>query len=173
MANTLILAFHPNMNESRVNRRLLEATRGMADVTVRDEYVLYPDFAIDVKAEQRLVEDHDRIVWQFPFYWYSSPALLKQWQDDVLEYGWAYGSTGDKLHGKELMVAVSAGGAGEKYTKDGEFGITVPELLAPMRATANHIGMTWLDPFILPGTLNLSDDELEAAAGRYAQALGR
>ena len=171
MTNTLVLAFHPNMGESRINKRWLEAARGVDGVDVRDEYALYPDFHIDVKAEQAAVEAHDRIVFQFPFYWYSSPALLKQWEDAVLEYGWAYGSTGDALRGKELMIAVSAGGAAEKYTADGDFGITVPELLAPFRSMANHVGMTWLDPFTMYGAMGLSDAELEESAQQYAKRL--
>ncbi|PST49908.1 hypothetical protein COO72_00505 [Bifidobacterium callitrichos] len=43
--------------------------------------------AVDVVAEQKLVEEHDRIVLQFPPYWYSSPAPLKEWEDKVLAYG--------------------------------------------------------------------------------------
>ena len=56
-------------------------------------YDLYPDFKIDVAEEQKHLAAADRIILQFPFYWYSTPALLKQWQDDVLTYGWAFGST--------------------------------------------------------------------------------
>ena len=103
-------------------------------MTVRDEYALYPDFHIDAEAEQEALLAADRVVWQFPMYWYSSPALLKQWEDTVLRHGWAYGTCGDKLHGKELMAAVSVGGSSDKYRHDGEFGVIVPELLKPLEA---------------------------------------
>ena len=61
---------------------------------MRDMYQLYPNFDIDVKTEQKILEVSDRIVLQFPIYWYQTPALMKQWFDVVFEYGWAYGSTG-------------------------------------------------------------------------------
>ena len=101
-------------------------------------YDLYPDGRIDVVAEQAALTAVDRIVLQFPMYWYSSPALLKQWQDDVLTYGWAYGSTGRALAGKELLVAVSTGadsyGRGDSYS--------VNELLLPFQATADLCHLT-------------------------------
>ena len=86
----------------------MDAANETGDVTVVDEYAAYPDFKINVEHEQELIETHDRIVLQFPFYWYSSPALLKQWEDDVIKAGWAYGG-GRALEGKEFMLAVSTG----------------------------------------------------------------
>ena len=88
---TLVLVFHPHLEKSQVNRKLMDIANETGDVTVIDEYAEYPDFHINVEREQKLIESHDRIVLQFPFYWYSSPALLKQWEDAVLQAGWAYG----------------------------------------------------------------------------------
>lgn len=105
---TLVLVFHPHLEKSQVNRKLMDAANETGDVTVVDEYAAYPDFKINVEHEQELIETHDRIVLQFPFYWYSSPALLKQWEDDVIKAGWAYGG-GRALEGKEFMLAVSTG----------------------------------------------------------------
>ena len=102
---TLVLVFHPHLEKSQVNRKLMDAANETGDVTVMDEYAAYPDFKINVEHEQELIETHDRIVLQFPFYWYSSPALLKQWEDDVIKAGWAYGG-GRALEGKEFMLAV-------------------------------------------------------------------
>lgn len=99
---TLVLVFHPNLTVSRANKHLTEEMEKQAGVTVHRVYEAYPDENIDVAAEQKLLEEHDRIVLQFPFYWYSTPALLRKWEDSVLSYGWAFGSNGDKLHGKEL-----------------------------------------------------------------------
>ena len=95
---TLVLVFHPHLEKSQVNRKLMDAANETGDVTVVDEYAAYPDFKINVEHEQELIETHDRIVLQFPFYWYSSPALLKQWEDDVIKAGWAYGG-GQAHHG--------------------------------------------------------------------------
>src|SRR5689334_16079104 len=137
---TMVLVFHPDLTNSRINRRLAEEMEKQPDVKVHRVYEAYPDGKIDVAAEQRLLEEHDRIVLQFPFYWYSTPPLLKKWEDEVLGYGWAYGSKGDKLHGKELMLALSAAGAEEYYTPTGRHKYTVHELLRPLQATSNLIG---------------------------------
>lgn len=170
--NTLVLVFHPHLTDgSRINRHLAEAARSIPQVTLRDEYALYPDFQIDVASEHNALLSADRVVWQFPFYWYSSPALLKQWEDMVLQHGWAYGTGGDKLHGKELMIAVSIGGSVDKYRHSGAFGVTVPELLRPIETTAKYTGMTWLDPFIVHGTFALSDEALDQSAQQYVTAL--
>ena len=164
---TLVLVFHPDLTASRVNRRLTEEMEKQANVSVHRVYEAYPNEQIDVAAEQRLMEQHDRIVLQFPFYWYSTPSLLKKWEDAVLTYGWAYGSKGDKLHGKELLFAVSAGAAEENYSAVGNFKFTVQELLRPLQATSNLIGTHYLEPFILHGVMQMSDEQIEKSAKEY------
>ena len=131
---TLVLVFHPHLEKSKVNRRLMDIANETGDVTVVDEYAAYPDFRINAEREQELIETHDRIVLQFPFYWYSSPALLKQWEDVVLKAGWAYAG-GRALEGKEFMVAVSTGSSAESYTREGSHVRTMEELLSPFEAT--------------------------------------
>lgn len=104
---TTVFLFHPNFANSRVNKALAAGLPG--DIEVRNMYALYPDFQIDVAKEQAVMEESDRIVLQTPMYWYSGTPLLKKWEDDVLTYGWAYGSDGNALHGKELLVAITPG----------------------------------------------------------------
>lgn len=135
---TVVLLFHPNFEASRINKAFEQAIGG--DYTVRHMYVLYPDNKIDVAKEQAVLTEADRIVLQFPMYWYSSPSLLKEWQDQVLLYGWAYGSSGKALYGKELLLA--------------EF-----------------CGMTYLTPFVVKGTLTMSDEDLAKHAKEYAEYL--
>ncbi|MEM8652062.1 MAG: NAD(P)H-dependent oxidoreductase, partial [Pseudomonadota bacterium] len=94
----LNLVFHPNLEGSRVNqfwKRIFEESGKVA--TSVDMYDRYPDFQIDVGREQADLIAHDRIILQFPMYWYSMTPLLKKWLDDVLTYGFAYGSSGNKL----------------------------------------------------------------------------
>jgi putative NADPH-quinone reductase len=164
---TLVLVFHPDLSASRVNRRWAEEMERQANVIVHRVYEAYPDEQIDVAAEQRLLEQHDRIVLQFPFYWYSTPPLLKKWQDKVLAYGWAYGSKGDKLHGKELLIAVTAGASEDYYSPEGTFKYTLPELLRPLQATSNMIGTRYLTPFTVCGVMRMSDEQLEQSAKDY------
>ena len=100
----LILFAHPALEKSRVNRRLSAAVSSLPGVTFHDLYEAYPDFDVDVRREQELLGSHDLVVLQHPFFWYSIPPLLKQWIDLVLEHGWAYGSEGKALVGKEAVV---------------------------------------------------------------------
>ncbi|WP_214742103.1 NAD(P)H-dependent oxidoreductase [Exiguobacterium sp. s48] len=162
--STLVILVHPNLETSRVNKAWKEALEQHDDVTVHDLYATYPDFKIDVAREQQLLLSHDLIVFQFPFYWYSSPALLKEWQDVVLSYGWAYGQSGTQLHGKEFVLAVSTGGPADAYRPDGYNRFTMEELLSPFRAIANLTGMTYLPPYIESGVRTLTAEQLELSA---------
>jgi putative NADPH-quinone reductase len=121
----LILLAHPRLHESKVNRLMADAVRDLPNVRLNDLYKEYPDFKIDIKREQALLVKADVIVFQFPLYWYSSPSILKEWQDVVLEWGFAFGKDGDKLKNKDLVVALSTGGPEEAYQEGGQnnFGI--------------------------------------------------
>jgi glutathione-regulated potassium-efflux system ancillary protein KefG len=136
-------------------------------LTVHDLYEAYPRQDIDVGREQELLEGHDVVVCQFPFYWYSTPPILKQWQDLVLEHGWAYGSEGTALHGKTLLCALSAGGRRVAYAPEGHNRFTIPQLLAPIEQTARLCGMRFLPPFVVFGTHRLTAGEIETEARRY------
>lgn len=154
----LVLFAHPALNKSRINSQLVRAIADLEGVTLHDLYEEYPDFHIHVKREQQLLTDHDILVWQHPFYWYSSPAILKEWQDLVLEYGFAYGQSGTALHGKKCLSAITTGGTQEAYRREGNNHYTIDELLAPFAQTARLCGMDYLPPFIVHGAHQLSDD---------------
>lgn len=118
---TLIILAHPNIEQSVVNKTWIASLpAGSADVHVHDLYKIYPDWKIDVAAEQKLMESHDRIILQFPIFWFNMPPLLKKWIDEVFTYGWCYGPGGDKLEGKEIGAAVSTGGPEFAYQMDGQ-----------------------------------------------------
>lgn len=169
--NTTVLVYHPHFDQSRVNKALADAAESVEGVQVRYLYDLYPDFRIDVAAEQAVLTAADRIVLQFPMYWYSSPALVKQWEDDVLTHGWAYGSTGNALRGKELLIAVSPGAPAARYTREGGFKYQVTDLLRPFQATSNLIGTRFVTPFVTAGAMAISDADLAARAREYAAYL--
>lgn len=171
MARVLILFAHPALHRSRVNVALMEAVQGMEGVTFRDLYEEYPNLHIDFETEQELLLEHDIIVWQHPFYWYSAPAILKEWQDVVLEYGFAYGEGGTKLAGKKVMSALTTGGPEEAYHREGYNRYTMKELLAPFDQTARLCGMEYLDPFVIHGVRQLTDEQIQAWAQRYKQCI--
>ncbi|ASB87257.1 NAD(P)H-dependent oxidoreductase [Bacillus sonorensis] len=165
----LVLAVHPNMEQSVVNKTFVEELKGEPDITVRELYQEYPDEVIDVEKEQRLLEEHDRIVFQFPLYWYSSPPLLKKWLDHVLLYGWAYGTNGTALRGKEFMVAVSAGAPEEAYQAGGSNHYSISELLRPFQATSNFVGATYLPPHVFYGAGSIGESALAESAKTYRE----
>lgn len=133
MEKTLILFAHPALEKSKVNLTLKEGVEELENITICDLYENYPDFHIDVGHEQELLKQHDHIVWHHPFYWYSVPALLKQWFDLVLEYGWAYGKGGDALSGKKVTSVISTGGAEEAYSVDGKMLTPLKNFLGPLK----------------------------------------
>lgn len=145
----LVLFAHPAIHKSKVNRALAQEAVEINGITFHDLYENYPDFVIDVKKEQTLLESHDIFVFQHPFYWYSTPAIVKEWLDLVLEYGWAYGPGGEKLEGKKWVHAISTGGPEDAYTAKGYNRYTIRELLAPLEQSANLCGTEFLDPFVI------------------------
>ncbi|WP_445491220.1 NAD(P)H-dependent oxidoreductase [Niallia sp. 03133] len=167
-AATLVIVAHPDLENSRINKRLAAELERRGNVTVHRLYETYPNEIFDVAREQALLTAHDRVVLQFPFFWYSSPSLLKKWMDVVFEFGWAHGKDGDKLKGKELLIAISTGGAQSMYQAGGFHNYSFSELLRPFQQSANLTGMIYRPPFVVSGIREVSDEQLEKYAADYA-----
>ena len=167
----LILFGHPALRRSRVNRVLVDAVRGLDGVTINDLYENYPELDIDVAREQRLLSGHEIVIFQHPFYWYSTPPIFKEWQDLVLQHGWAYGHEGRALEGKTLLNAITAGGGEEAYRQSGSNSYTVRQLLAPIEQTARLCGMDYLPPFVVHGTHSLGAAEIDRHAADYRRTV--
>ncbi|MDA8124817.1 MAG: NAD(P)H-dependent oxidoreductase [Deltaproteobacteria bacterium] len=169
----LILFAHPRFEQSRINRALLRAAAGVPGVTVHDLYEEFPDFNIQVEQEKALLAKAQIVIWQHPLYMYGAPALLKQWLDLVLEFGWAHGKDGSALQGKIVFNVLTSGGARESYRRTGRNRFTIAELLAPFDQTASLCQMIYLPPFAVQGTYLLTDQELDDHAARYRRLLDR
>jgi len=170
----LVLFAHPAYQKSRINRRVRAQMAGLPGITIHDLYQASPEFDIDVPREQQLLREHDVVVFHHPFFWYSVPALLKEWLDLVLEHGWAYGRTGRALEGKLCFNVVSCGGREDSYRQEGMNRHTVRQLLAPVENTARLCRMHYLAPFVIHGTHAIEAPELEAHCadlGRLLTAL--
>ncbi len=167
----LILFAHPMIHRSNVNKALIDAVYDLENVTVHDLYATYPDFDIDVKREQTLLYEHDIIIFQYPFYWYSTPAILKIWQDMVLQYGFAYGDNGTALAEKHFMNVTTVGAAQETYTSDGSNRYTVKEFLKPIEQTARFTGMNVIPSYIIYGTHRVYKSQLASHAAAYRDLL--
>lgn len=153
MPRILVYFAHPGQRHSKINSRMAgvaaELAAVSADVSYVDLYAEYPRFNIDVDIEQQRLLDHDVIVLQFPVYWYSTPSLLKEWQDLVLEYGFAYGPEGDKLAGKLLLLAVTTGGSEDSYQNHGVNRLPLADFFSPLKQTAQFCQMHFLPPYVL------------------------
>ncbi|WP_397458373.1 NAD(P)H-dependent oxidoreductase [Pseudomonas asplenii] len=178
MTQTLLLLFHPDSNRSKANAALVRAAAPLPGVQVVDMSAACPqglDLLRDGEREAARLLAADRIVLQFPMQWYSSPPLLKAWQDAVLTrmFYIAYEAEGRRLEGTPVMVAITAGNTVEAYTAGGRNLYTMSDLLAPLRATAHRCGLQWSEPFVLYQADKLAPDELEKAAANYAEHLTR
>lgn len=205
MPRILVVAAHPQLQHSRVTRRVLlsvpsnlpaaagEASgAGAADradradqadpthepdaathgVEVRDLYALYPDYFIDIAAEQAALARAQLVVWLHPVHWYSMPPLMKLWLDEVFAFGWAYGPGGQALRGKDLWLVASTGGPEHSYHPAGYNRYFFDAYLPPYEQTARLVGMRWLPPLVLHGAHRVNEDELAAHATVFSQRLG-
>lgn len=171
MKKILILFAHPAFHKSRINKRLIETVENIEGVTINKLYENYPDFFINVKKEQKLLVEHDVIIWHHPFYWYNAPSILKEWMDLVLEHGFAYGKQGRALEGKQVFSAISTGGKKEVYCKEGQNHYTINQFLAPFHQSANLCQMEYLPPFVIHGSHTISNDDLIIQAKNYGDLI--
>jgi glutathione-regulated potassium-efflux system ancillary protein KefG len=169
----LILFAHPRFERSANNLIMVKNIPAIPEITFHDLYEKYPDFNIDIESEKRLLSEHQIIVMQHPFYWYSSPPLLKQWIDLVLEFGWAYGPGGNALEGKIIFNAMTTGGQKSAYNSTGHNRYTINQLLTPFDQTAYLCKMVYLPPFVIHGTHRIAPDEKASLANDYHDILVR
>jgi glutathione-regulated potassium-efflux system ancillary protein KefF len=174
MAEIVVVAAHPQLQHSRVNRALMAAAVAAGErVDLRDIYRLYPDYHVDVAAEQAALGPARLVVWLHPIHWYSMPPLMKLWLDEVFAFGWAYGPGGRALLGKDLWLVASTGGAEASYRPDGHNRYFFDEFLHPYEQTAALAGMRWLPPLVQHGAHRIGDEELAAHAAVFADRLQR
>ncbi|MCR8642919.1 NAD(P)H-dependent oxidoreductase [Paenibacillus sp. N1-5-1-14] len=165
---TMVIVAHPNLDTSRANRALMLEINHNPNIEVRDLYQIYPDWNIDVKKEQQLLLSYDRIVFQFPFYWYSCPPLLKKWFDDVFTYGWAFGPEGHHLKEKEFILATTTGGTENSYQSGGDNSFTISELFRPIQRTITRCNGIYLPAFVTYNANQGTDAYFAQEAKRYA-----
>lgn len=170
-ATAVVLFAHPSEENSTAGSGFADRVAQLSGVEVRRLYDLYPDFDVNIEREQAVWNAADVIVLQHPFYWYSCPALVKEYLDVVLEYGWAYGPTGTALQGKSLQTVITAGGPAESYEPAGYNQFSIQDLLRPFEATANLCRMRYEAPLVLHSANHLGPDEKEAFAAHYEERL--
>jgi glutathione-regulated potassium-efflux system ancillary protein KefG len=163
----LILFAHPALQKSRINKNLIKGIDAIEGLTLHDLYQAYPELDIDVEHEKKLLTEHDVIIFHHPFFWYSTPAILKEWQDLVLEHGWAYGSKGTALKDKLFFNVLTSGGRREAYSGEGYNRFKLRTLLSPIEQTANLCKMVYLPPFAVQGTHSITPEQVEEYRDKY------
>lgn len=175
MKKTLVIIAHPFLAEkSVVNSAWRDAAQSLSHVTIHDIGSEYPEGVIDVAREQRLVEEHERIIFQFPLWWYAAPAILKQWFDTVVADGWAYGAGGDKMERKEIGVAVSCGGGENDFSETGTQRHTVGHYMDVFDGIAAFVRGVYIGYHTIYGTYKPDiHDRLPSNCQAYIEFLQR
>ncbi|MEH6307068.1 NAD(P)H-dependent oxidoreductase [Olivibacter sp. CPCC 100613] len=166
----LIIVIHSDLKKSVINKRWLEELEKYPDkYTVHDLHDMYPDEKLDIAREQQLVEAHDKIIFQFPFYWFNCPPFFKKWLDEVLTYGWAYGkNSGYKLQGKKMALGITAGIDKEDYHPSKKYKYTLEQLVAPFQLTFEYIKADYHSFFAFYGAEHRAHSErVEQSASDY------
>jgi glutathione-regulated potassium-efflux system ancillary protein KefF len=167
----LVIVAHPSLEQSRANQRLMKAAQQLPMVQVRDLYALYPDYLIDIGAEQAALRAAKLVVWQHPIHWYGMTPMMKLYLDEVLAFNWAYGPTGDALRGKDVWLVASTGGPEDSYHPTSYNRYLFDAFLPPYEQTAALCGMRFLQPMLLHAAHQVSEAALAEHAAVYAQRL--
>ena len=113
-------------------------------------------------AEQARLAEAQMLVLMHPVQWYSMPALLKLWLEEVLTWGWAYGPGGAARHGKDLWLVATTGGPEESYHPQSYNRYFFDAFLPPYEQTAALCGMRFLPPLSLHGAHRAADEDVAA-----------
>lgn len=173
MSKILVISAHQDLNHSVSNQLILKELESYfgKKVSVRRLSELYPDYNIDINAEQQALLDADVVLLQYPTFWFNVPSLLQKWLESVWLYGFAYGEGGDKLHGKKLLVSTTTGSVANTY--DGQIVATMDDLVKPIKHSALYSGFDWQGVYPLYGVLYLAgvhDDDYLANIQNHAKA---
>lgn len=167
---TLVIVIHPDIEKSAINKRWVSELKKYPEkYRVHQLHKVYPDEKIDIQKEQNLIGQYDKIVFQFPFYWFNCPPFFKKWLDEVLTYGWAYGSkSGYKVGQKKIALAISLGIDEREYKATEKYKYTLAELLRPFELTFEYVKADYRPFFAYYGMeLNSSEEWIEKSVSPY------
>lgn len=166
--NTLIIASHPYPDSSVINKALWSTAERAPGVVFRRLEALYGNNTrgIDVETERKAYEGTDLVVFMFPIHWFNLTPMLKAYMNEVWTQ-WAPRA----LKGKKLLVVTTVGAEASAYTHAGRIGLTIQEVLTPMRASANYAGMTYLEPLAFLGVSKADEKTIRTYQGQLAQRL--
>lgn len=157
LGNILLVTGHTYEQISVANKMIVEGLKKRIPTIKEDNLVeLYPDFRIDIKAEQEKLLWADTVLIQVPLFWFSMPSIIMRWIEEVFQHGWAYGSKGKALQGKNIIVGITAGSKTEVY-ESGQAGLTVKDFDKRFKTIFSFCNMNYKGIVFNGGFLNMGD----------------
>lgn len=131
-------------------------------------------FANDIVVEQDKVFWCDLMIWQFPLWWFSAPAILKGWVDKVFAMGRFYDNgkiyEAGLLKGKKALLSITAGGPEKNYV-EAKYG-TTNEILHPIQTgILEFVGFSVLQSEIHFSIERITDEERKAILEKWENRL--
>lgn len=167
---TIIILAHPKLEDSIANQHIATSLKKQYEnIEIRNLTALYPNYKIDVATEQAALLTAQNIIFQYPFYWYNMPSILKEWFDQVFCFNFAFGPEGNKLKDKNFILSFTIGGPADSYTPLGYNHFKVEDFLKPLEQTAYLAQMNYLKPIYqhgmvyIPGVYNTVETVKERA----------
>jgi len=166
-----------------------KATLDKQDFTQRkDETIFSPiaeqlnasgtgSFTEDIRDEMKKVEWADLLIFQFPLWWTSYPAILKGWFDRVFANGFAFDSSKDKyyetglLRGKKAILSFTTGAVKDAYSKNGPHGDINELLKYIIHNTLELTGLEVLSPITIFGPSLMSKEKVKEELERYKERI--
>jgi len=131
--------------------------------------------APDIRTELDKLLACDLIIFSFPLFWCSVPAIMKGWLDRVLVSGKVYGGQRfyDRggMRGKRALLAYTCGGRDFMFDAHGVHGEMDLMLRHMLRGTLGYAGFDVLPSFVAYHVPYITPGEREAMLGRYGDYL--
>lgn len=164
--NVLLITGHTYQAVSVFNKMITEELKNeIPDLKISNLAELYPNYQIDRTVEREKLLWADTIIIQSPVFWYSMTSLIMRYLEEVFEHGWAYGSRGNALKGKRIIISLTAGTPKSEYL-DGSAGLTVDDVTKPLKVIFEFCKMNYLGTVFSGGMFNTGDGsaDTESAA---------
>lgn len=178
MAKIILINGHPDYEHSTANKTIIEEfSKLVPSAEIVNVAELYPNFQIDAQKEQQRLQAAEMLIFEYPFWWYSAPSLMHRYLEQVFLHGWAYGSNGKALQGKNLTISFTTGAPESDYQRREGLMHTIEQFLPAMLSTAHFTGMTYRGAVHSFGMANYNPSdtarvkEIEAAARDHAKRL--
>jgi NAD(P)H dehydrogenase (quinone) len=145
-------------------------------VAIAADLVKPGEFPGDVLAEMKKFEAADLVIFNFPLWWYSMPAILKGWVDRVFASGFAYGGgrgvfENGVFKGKKALLTFTTGSPENSYGADKPNGSIADMLFHIHHGMLGYVGMEVLDPFIAFSPGRISEEERKNYLASYSARL--